>query len=160
MMMIKRIILAATFFIFAGSINAQQAGKAPSSSSYSTYKPSKSSFSLLDLSRFHMTQSYSFAYTSSKTGSNSLGMYLNSIEYQISDPLQIRLDIAYVHNPIGILNNGSGSITNGRILPGVSINWQPTKNMFFHFSYRQAPVYFNYDFPESNRQHYTKEEGH
>lgn len=106
--------------------------------------PAKSSFSLFDPSRLHMSQSYSISYLSSRYGSQSLGMYLNSLEYQISDPLKIRLDLAYLHNPGALFGNNNSSLGDGKILPGISVSWKPTKNLFFQFNYREVPV-FRYD---------------
>jgi hypothetical protein len=59
----------------------------------------KPKFSLLDPSRLHMTQSYSLMYSNSKAGSSSLAMYFNSIEYQVSNPLTVRFNIGYLHQP-------------------------------------------------------------
>ena len=125
--------------ILAVSALAQEAGNFPTALN----EPSKSSFSLLDPSRFHMSQSYSLSYSSSKYGSQSLGMYLNSIEYQISDPLKIQVDVAYLHNPGVLIGNNSNSYlsSDGKILPGVSLTWTPSKNTYIRFDYHQ--YYYN-----------------
>ena len=155
--MVRKLIVVAVVVILSSSIYAQRLGDLPSSSSYTS---EKSSFSLFDPNRFHMSHSYSLMYASSNAGSYSMGMYLNSIEYQISDPLQIKLDIGYVHRPGAFFSNGSNAVTDGQILPGVSINWRPSKNLLFHFAYRQVPAYYNYFNSESNNQYYPKGEGH
>ena len=123
--------------ILSVSLLAQESGNLPLSGN----PPAKSSFSLLDPSRLHMTQSYTFAYSSSKYGSQSLGLYLNSLEYQISDPLKIRLDLAYLHDPSTLIGNSSSALNNGKLLPGISLSWKPSKNLFFQFNYREVPAY-------------------
>ena len=113
---------------------AQNIDKAPKS-----YAPVKSSFSLFNPQRFHMTQSYSLMFSSSNSGRHSLGMYLNSIEYQVSDPLKIRLDLAYVHQPGALFNNSHGALSGGRLLPAISIDYRPLKNLYLRFDYSQVP---------------------
>ena len=145
--MIKKVICAVFILIIVIPVYAQRQSDLPSS-----YSPTKSSFSLLDPDRFHMSHSYSLSYFSSRAGSQTLGMYLNSIEYQVSDPLKIRLDIGYLHQPGGLFRSSSGSLKNGQILPSISINWKPAKNVFFQFNYRQTPVlfqdnYYQYEHP-------------
>lgn len=87
-----------------------------------------------------MSQSYSMWYTNSKAGSSSLAMYLNSIEYQISDPLKIRFDIGYIHQPGAVLKSGTKGIQNGQLVPGLSLTYRPSANFLFRFNYQQVPV--------------------
>lgn len=148
--MIKKVICTVFMLMIVIPAYAQRLGDLPSS-----YSPAKSSFSLLDPNRFHMSHSYSLSYISSRAGSRTLGMYLNSIEYQVSDPLRIKIDIAYLHKPGRLFNSGSGSSGSGQILPAISINWKPAKCVFFQFNYRQTPVLFGDDNYQYERP-YTK----
>ncbi len=134
--------------MIAGPVLAQESGNFPNGYNGNNV-PSKSAFSLLDPSRFHMTNSFSLMYSSSNGRSQSLGMYLNSIEYQISDPLKIRLDLGYVQNTSSLFNSNNGIQNNGKILPGVSISWKPAKNLFFQFNYREIPAYYNSGYYDS-----------
>ncbi len=156
--MLKKVILvSALTIILYGSAFPQMVGSFPTKSDNSA----TSGFSLLDPGKFHMTQSYSLMYSSSSAGSQSLGLYLNSIEYQVSDPLKIRLDIGYLHNTGALFGNNNGTLSNnGEILPGLAISWKPTENLHFQFNYRQVPGYYynpydrydsNYWFPETGR---------
>lgn len=97
-------------------------------------------FSLLDPSRLHMTQSYSLMYSSSKAGSSSLAMYFNSIEYQVSNPLTVRFNIGYLHQPGAILKSGGTGSRGGQIIPGLSLTYRPSDSFLFRFDYRQVPV--------------------
>jgi hypothetical protein len=158
MLKARTLFIAIFILTLAAAVTAQRSGDFPKSSDYVA---KNSSLSLLDPSRLHMSHSYSLMYTSSRAGSYSLGMYLNSIEYQVSDPLKIRIDVAYLHQPGALIGARNNSVIDGRILPGISINWQPTKNMFFHIGYRQVPVTYRYSNsnPLLDNYYYSKEEG-
>jgi hypothetical protein len=99
---------------------------------------SKNSWSLLDPSRFKMHQSYSFGFYSGGGHSTSIGYYLNSIEYTFSNPLTVRLDLGFVHNPGAML--GSSSSKAGAFVPGFSLNWRPSASFNFRLDFRQVPV--------------------
>ena len=152
----KKTVLTILVLMLAGSGYAQLQRDLPNS-----YAPAKSSFSLFNPNRFHMTQSYSAMYMSSNSGSQSLGMYLNSIEYQVSDPLNIKLDLAYVHQPGALFNNSGVSLADGRILPAISISYRPSKNLLFQFNYRQTPLFYqNSSSTYNNNYLYNWEENH
>jgi hypothetical protein len=87
----------------------------------------------LQMSRFQMQQTYSMAFTSSSFGSQSAGLYLNTMSYQIATPLRVYADVG-VYNmfsqsgPISQYNTG----TPGQpelILPRVGIEYRPTDNV-------------------------------
>lgn len=151
-MEMRKFILIIAVILLAGSAYAQLQSNLPLS-----YAPAKSSFSLFDPSRFHMSQSYSFMFMSSNSGSQSLGMYLNSIEYQVSNPLNIKLDIAYVHQPGAFFNTSGVSLTDGRILPAISISYRPTKNLLFRFNYRQTPLFYQDNNSAYDNNYYSRE---
>jgi len=119
----------------------------------------KSTFSLFDPSRFKMSHSYSLSYSSSRAGSYSLGMYLNSIEYQVSDPLKISLDIGYLHQPGRFFTQGSNAVQDGQIVPAFSIDWKPGNNFHFRLDYRQAPSNYNLYRPEFHYFYDDNKEG-
>jgi hypothetical protein len=137
----KAIVITIIMIVAVVAVQAQQAGNFP----LTTNEPTRSSFSLLDPSKLHMSQSYSFMYSSSKYGSQSLGMYLNSIEYQISDPLKVEVNLAYLHNPGALVGSRNDYLGDGKLLPGVSISWKPAKNFFLQFNYQQVPGYGYYN---------------
>ncbi len=100
----------------------------------------KDSHSFFDPSKLIMRQSYSFGYYSGGGNSGSVGYYLNSLEYSFSSPLKIRLDLGYLHSPSAMFSGGSGSLNSGVVVPGVSLDWRPSKNFNFRLDYRQVPV--------------------
>lgn len=154
--MTKKVIASAfAIIMIAAPLLAQQSGDFPQS----LREEGKSGFSLLDPSRFHMTQSYSFMYSSSKYGSQSLGIYLNSIEYQVSDPLKIQLDIGYLHNPGSLVGNDNPYLGDGKILPGISITWKPSDEFFLQFNYREMPTYYYNPYDRYNSTQWYRETG-
>ena len=93
--------------------------------------------SLFDPSKLTMRQSYSFAYYSGGGRSGNIGLYMNSIEYAFSDPLKIRVDLGFLHTPSRLFS-GNGSVSdNGMFIPGISVNWRPSKNFNLRLDYRQ-----------------------
>jgi hypothetical protein len=97
-----------------GPVQPQSETQTPetASSLYNSATP----FRLLDPSRLTMNHSYSLSYFSGPGGGQSVGMYMNSIGYQIAKPLYIQFDLGIMHNPGALV--GSGNATAGaRILP-------------------------------------------
>ncbi len=119
--------------------------------------PSKSSFvlpknlSLFNPERFKMSQSYSMFYSSGRSG-GMRGMYENTINYKISDKLNMRLNVGYMFQPgfINSKNNSASNFNNGIFLPNFDLTYRPSKNTFLNFSYRTyspglmySPYYYN-----------------
>lgn len=134
--MIKKVMFTlAIIAILAVTSYAQLAGDLSSGP-----VKAKPKLSLLDPSRLHMTQSYSLMYSSSTAGSSSLAMYFNSIEYQVSNPLTVRFNIGYLHQPGTILKSGGTGSRGGQIIPGLSLTYRPSDSFLFRFDYRQMPI--------------------
>ncbi len=105
----------------------------------------KSSTSLFDPSRLKMSQSYSFGYYSGGGTSGSIGYYLNSLEYTISNPLKVRVDLGFVHNPSALFSRNSSASKSGAFVPGVSVDWRPSSAFHLMLDFRQVPVYNGYN---------------
>lgn len=104
---------------------------------------SSSVFSLFDPSRFQMHHSYSVAFMSGSRGSQSIAMYLNSIDYELAQPLRLQIDIAYVHQPQTLFGAEGTSGLNGRILPSFRLLWQPSEDFHMSISYETRNTYYN-----------------
>jgi len=102
---------------------------------------SKSAFSLFDPSKLKMRQSYTLGYYSGSGGSGSVGYYMNSIEYTFSNPLKIRFDLGFLHNPSSLVSKNSSLSSSGVFLPGFSLDWAPKDYFHFRLDYRQVPSY-------------------
>ena len=97
-----------------------------------------SSYGLLSPERFTMRESMVWQFSSAGGSGNLLGMYLNSMEYRIADPLKVRLMLGYqISNQqlFGKSYNRRG--VDGRLMiPAADIIYRPTKNTSFILSYR------------------------
>jgi len=95
-------------------------------------------FSLLDPSRFRIHNSYSLSFLSGSGRSASVGMFMSTIEYQLSRPLSLRVGLGYLHQPLGFLKNVNGP-DQGRILPNVSLDYRPSDKFRFSVDFRTVP---------------------
>jgi len=91
-----------------------------------------SGFSLLNPSRFNMQQSYSTSFTSNGQNSMSAGVYLNTLSYQLFNPLVFSIDLG-VYTPFH--SNFSNSNQSGNqpmnsefIIPRVGLDYRPSSN--------------------------------
>jgi hypothetical protein len=99
------------------------------------------SLGLLDPERFHMSQSYSMSFASDGKHSSSAGMYLNTMTYQFSMPISMRLQVGYMHDP-SVLFAGSGdAMGRGQLfIPNFDVVIRPMKYMTIQFHYGMVPV--------------------
>lgn len=100
---------------------------------------SKPGLSLLDPSRFHMRNSYTMSYFSSGGRQGSVGLYMSTLEYQLSRPLTVRIGLGYLHQPLGFVKNMGGP-GEGRILPNVSLDFRPSDKFHFILDFRTIPT--------------------
>ncbi len=107
--------------------------------------PNHSRFSLLDLSRLKIRNSYTVSYLSSGKQSGSFGLYVTSFEYQLSNPLNIQVDLGYLHQPFSMGRNNID--IDSRILPNVRVNFSPSPYFNLSINYISMGNYFRY-YPE------------
>ena len=100
-------------------------------------------FSLLDPSRLKMSQSYTFSFFSSGKQSRTFGLYTNTLEYRISQPLLVRVGLAYLHQPLSVFNRGSQSL-NGVLLPNFQLFYQPSKSFQLRIDVSSMPGWYEY----------------
>ena len=118
----------------------------------------KSAVSLFDPSKLSMSHSYSLGFYSGGGRSGNIGLYMNSIEYAFSNPLKIRIDLGYLHSPSGLFSGSSSTMKNGVIVPGVTIDWRPSKHFNFRLDYRQHPQSYDRRQGSDYEPWYPKEE--
>ncbi len=101
-------------------------------------KPAGFLDSLLDPSKFSMSHSYSLSYFTMGGRSFNQGLYLNTMNYQFSDPLFMQVRIGYVHQPFGMMNQSNGE--NGKVfIQRAMIEYKPTENMKLTIDYQAYP---------------------
>ena len=102
-------------------------------------------FSLLDLSRLDMSHSYTISYFSANGHGTTIGMYMNSIRYRISNPLTLNVNLAWVHQPGQIFGGDRGTPTDyGSIYPSFSLEYRPSENFYLEVGYHSVPAYMYY----------------
>ena len=149
----------AAVLLFTFSVSAQTSSQTLVQKDYSSVQPetgingtgnnhnspgaSRSIFSLFDPSRFEMHQSYSMSFFSGNGGTQSIAMYLNSIDYKLAQPLTLQLDLAFVHQPQTLFGAEGTSGLNGKILPSFRLLWEPSKDFHMAISYETRNAYYN-----------------
>lgn len=101
---------------------------------------------LFSSDRISMRQSFSASYLSSGNSGVFTNLYHNSIDYRISDKLQLQLGLGYRFTPgggngsfaLGRYGTGSGK---GMVLPSFSMRYQPTDAVMFQLQYQTVDPY-------------------
>lgn len=105
---------------------------------YDSNVPSFTLNNLFSPEHFTMGHSYEMSFGSFGGGSESLGMYTNTMLFQFSRQLDARVDVSVAHSFTGnqFGNEGQG----GQVfIRNAQVNYRPTENMQFHISFRQSP---------------------
>ncbi|MBU1298189.1 MAG: hypothetical protein KKG06_05230 [Bacteroidetes bacterium] len=85
---------------------------------------------------FRMNHNFSMQYMSGGGMGLSLASYTNSMFYQVSDPLNVRLDVSLMGSPFG----SYGMNFNKLFISRAEINYQPWQNFHLQLQYRQLPI--------------------
>jgi hypothetical protein len=135
-------VLTSIFLATAGIATAQfkSEGQSIFRPSELVRKPAGLFDALLHSRRFRMTQSYSLSFFSAGVQAFNQGMYLNSMSYQISDPLLAQVQVGFLHQPLG--GWGGSQQTNGKVfIRSASLQYQPSDKMRIRFDYETIPAY-------------------
>jgi hypothetical protein len=92
---------------------------------------------LFDPSRLTMQQSFSVGYASSGKYSLLSNTYRNTMNYRLSQKLELKLDLAYSYMP-NAFNKSSYQLNNnsqGVFLPAFGLKYQPSSNFTIQFEY-------------------------
>ena len=92
-----------------------------------------SKYGLLDPAKFDMKQSLSMSYQSNGKQSLMSNMYVNTLSYQISKPLSMKIHLGVAHSPSAFSNVLESDETH--FLPGLELTYKPSKNFIIHFEY-------------------------
>jgi hypothetical protein len=98
--------------------------------------------SLLDPSRFSMSHSYTVSFTSSGGEGHMMGLYMNTMNYQFSDPLSVTVHVGYRHQPFAPANTRQLEDATG-VLSGFELEYRPAKNFFLKIEYGATPYLSN-----------------
>ncbi|MEO7423629.1 MAG: hypothetical protein ABI036_00485 [Fibrobacteria bacterium] len=98
---------------------------------------SVSGFSFLNPNRFSMHQSYSMNFSSGSFGSTSAGLYLNTLNYKLADPLTLSADVGFytpLYNSAGAFSRSGMQdprSSSSLVFPHVGLEYKPTDNTTF-----------------------------
>ncbi len=120
----------------------QNTGQAAANAQATSLLNANTPFRLLDPSRLTMNHSYSLSYFSGPAGGQSVGMYMNSIGYQIARPLYLQVDIGLVHDPGALVGHGNPNNA-ARILPNFSLRYTPSPKFNLMVDVRTMPSYYS-----------------
>ena len=96
-------------------------------------------FGWFDPSRLKMAQSFSMSYQTSGQNGFALGVYTNSLSYQVSDPLSLQMDVSVMHSPYSSIGGDFAKSLSGIYLSRAELNYKPSDNMLFQVQFRQLP---------------------
>jgi hypothetical protein len=162
-MVFRVVTLIAVMVVLAGSSGAQLKSQLQQETSISSGLMSPSAPSLLfgwfNPEKFHMRHTFSLQYMTAGSHSLSLGMYTNSMMYEIADNLDAQADISLMYSPYNSLSTFNKKDDLSSIfLSRAQINYRPWENFLFQVQYRSYPYgTYNYYSPFHHNPWYSRE---
>lgn len=102
---------------------------------------------LLDPSRLHMSHSVSMGYVNGGGTSMSRGLYMNRIDYQISNPLTLTTHLGYQFQPSGPAE-WNPARTGNDFIGAADLTWKPSNNSLLRLSIAKGMApYRGYGYP-------------
>lgn len=101
---------------------------------------------LLDPNRMHMSHYVSMGYMNGAGVSASRGLYMNTIDYQISRPLSVTTHLGYQFQPNGPAEWNPANYGN-QFVGGADLNWRPTNNTALRLSFYRGLLPDTYSSP-------------
>lgn len=92
-----------------------------------------------DPAKFHMSHSYSMSYFSMGGKGLTQGLYLNTMSYRFSDPLLLKLQFGFAHQPFNAFGSNVPLMNNGFFVSGAELTYKPMNNMTLHFQFNRLP---------------------
>jgi hypothetical protein len=95
----------------------------------------------LNSEKFSMHHSFSMGYMSSgKYGSMMVNSYMNTINYQISDPLFLRLNVGIMNSPYNSYQNPA--LNNTQFFGGAELFYRPSENSLIRLGVNVRPGFY------------------
>lgn len=88
---------------------------------------------------FLMRHSYSLSYYSVGGKGIALGVYTNSMLYQISNPLTLRVDWSLAYSPYSSFGKEFQNDFSGLFLNRAELDYKPSKDFRINLQFRQVP---------------------
>lgn len=102
-----------------------------------------SGLGLIDPSKLSMSHSFSMSYFSFGENSLSQSLYLNTIRYQIANPLTLKLQWGIQNFPHNTFMANHPAFKGGPFISGAELDYRPTENIQVKLQYNTMPGYYN-----------------
>ncbi len=93
----------------------------------------------LDPARFSMSQSFTMSYAALGSRTFSQGLYLNTMRYQIAEPLSVALQVGMAGQPLA-LPGSLPMMNNGFFVSGAQLLYRPTQNSMIRLEFSRMPT--------------------
>ena len=100
-------------------------------------------FRLFDPARFSMSHSVSMSYFSMGGDGLSQTMYLNTLRYQIANPLMLTVQWGIQNYPHNSFSKDNPAFNSGFFLSNAELKYQPNDKFEMRFQYRSRPGLYN-----------------
>ncbi|MBS1518371.1 MAG: hypothetical protein JSS91_09830 [Bacteroidetes bacterium] len=140
--------------IFSGSLSAQYKGYDDKGPNYKT-NSSNLLLGFINPNNFTMHHSFNVSMINTGSGNVSLTSYINSMNYRISDKLNISADVKFQYSPYASSIYGPNAASSlqkdlsGVSLSRASLNYRISENSFINVEFRkidQSDFYYNNNF--------------
>lgn len=101
-------------------------------------------FGWFDPGKLKMAQSFSMSYQTVGQNGFTLGVYTNSLSYQVSEPLSLQMDVSVMHSPYSSIGGDFAKSLSGVYLSRAELNYRPSDNTLFQIQFRQLPASLYY----------------
>ncbi|GAB4371782.1 MAG: hypothetical protein Kow0042_14730 [Calditrichia bacterium] len=122
--------------------------KMPSFSQLLTKPTSNLLLGFLDPEKLEMHHSFSMSYMSMGGKGLMVNSYMNTITYQFSTPLTLRMNLGLMNSPYNSFNNHP-ALNTTQFFGGAELNYRPSKNALIRLGIDMGPGYYfnryNYD---------------
>ena len=139
-MLLTVLLLAAGVGVVSAQFKARPETRPTSGSSLVREDGGNFLLGWFDASRFQMRQSYGLTYSTMGGKGISVGEYVNSMMYQISDPLSVQFDVSLMHVPFSSYGDKLSQGLSGLRLSRAQLDYRPSENTWFQIQFRQIPA--------------------
>ena len=99
-------------------------------------------FGFFNKAKLKMDHSYSYYFSTTAKKSNSLGLYLNTLNYQISQPLLFKIKWGIAFSPQSYSTAKTSNYSGGSlVMPSFELHYRPSENFRFSIQYSALPSF-------------------
>ena len=141
----KKLILIISILVIPNLMFAQLKSQSNPNIGQSLTEPSTMGiFGVFNPERLSMSHHFSTSFMSGGGGSLMLNTYVNSIQYQISNPLLLRMNLGIANMPYNsYVNKSFDNFKDTQFFGSAELQYRPTKNTAFSIGVNIAPNYYS-----------------